>query len=109
MTTKPKGYVDKHFYIHCCCEAMEHTIRVMFSKAEPDPEKDPHHIGDMLFIDYFLSNCPWYKRVWIGLKYIFGCKSKYGQFGETLVHVAEAKRLAAFLNDPEGTQVEDKQ
>jgi hypothetical protein len=107
MSKEKKGWVDKHFYIHCGCDAMEHGVRIMFSKEEPDPAKDPNHNSDLFYISYFLETARWYKRIWIGLKYIFGFKSKYGQCGETLVHVAEAKRLARFLNDPEGTTVED--
>lgn len=102
------GWVDKDFYLHCGCEEMDHMVRISFSKQEPDPGKDPNHLGDMFFIHYFLPTGRWYKRIWLALKYIFGFKSNYGEFGETVIHLPEATRLAQFLNDPEGTQVEDK-
>jgi len=79
----------KKFNLTCACHDPEHTIRFVYDE---DDIKDP------MYIDYCLCDNPrWYKRVWRGIKYIFGFRSKYGHFGEVLIHSDEAKALIKFL------------
>lgn len=101
-----KGWVDKYFYIHCGCFSMTHDIRVSFWKEEIYRDEDANHSGDTFYIHYYLPTGKWYKRIWLALKYVFGFRSEFGEFGETIMHRGEASRLAAFLKDPEGTAVE---
>jgi hypothetical protein len=52
----------------------------------------------MMYVNIFLSNRTFFKRVVAALKYIFGYKCQYGHFDERLVSVEEAKNLRNFLN-----------
>ena len=60
--------------IKCSCFAPEHSIQVSFDWE-----------CQTVYFHYFIENQKWYKRIWIGIKYIFGFKSQYGHFGEIVV------------------------
>ena len=63
-----------HKYIDCICDHPGHTIR--FSWFEDD---------DFVYVCTFLNAQGFWQRLWIGIKYIFGCSSKYGHFDETML------------------------
>ena len=63
--------VDKKVYIGCDCHSVEHITRFSYY------EKDPHEI----YLETHLTNYNnFWKRVWVAIKYIFGYRSKYGDF-----------------------------
>lgn len=70
-------------YFECQCQHPEHRLVVVTSKFEGEPS--------FLTFETFLSNGTFLERLWTGVKYIFGFKSKYGHFGE-------------FILDPNNTQ-----
>lgn len=81
----------KKFNLTCACYHPEHTIRLMY---------DTDDIEYPMYVEYCLcDNHRWYKRLWKGIKYIFGFRSKYGHFGELLIHSDEAKVLIKFLEE----------
>jgi hypothetical protein len=46
----------------CQCYSFHHTIRMMLSNED-----------GTVYLDVGLTNyLPWYKRIWVGIKYIFG-------------------------------------
>lgn len=57
----------EHF--DCECYTPEHTVRFTY-----DPE------DGILSMDIHLRKWEFWKRVWIAVKYVFGYKSKYGDF-----------------------------
>jgi hypothetical protein len=53
----------------------------------------------MYSIDMLLN--PFYgfwKRVWLGVRYIFGYRSRYGHFDEILISGSDASEIVAFFN-----------
>lgn len=53
--------LDGSYYIECTCEDLEHVTRLTVDKDEK-----------CIFVEYFLAPyLPWYKRIWVSLKYIF--------------------------------------
>ena len=77
----------KHKYLECCCNSMEHILRLSYFADEPD----------YIYIEFYLNQYPWYKRVWIAIKYIFGYRSKFGEFGEFIFTSEKAKEFKDFL------------
>jgi len=75
----------KDLYIECNCYTDEHTLR--FSM---DPE-DGH-----MYLHVFLENDVFLKRLWKGIRYILGYKSKFGQFTEVIL--AEPGKLQEMRN-----------
>jgi len=79
-------------YIECSCTDSEHTIRLTRYK---DDEWD-----QWVYVSYYMGNHDnIFKRVWTAIKYVFGYKSRYGDFGETLIDVEEAQKIVDYLQD----------
>lgn len=63
---------DNNIYFECECHSDEHMLKFKFFPDDEDP---------MLYASVYLRHWqPWYKRVWVAIKYVFGYKSKYGDF-----------------------------
>jgi hypothetical protein len=41
---------------------------------------------------------PWWKRVWVALRYVLGYESRYGHWDCTTIDITEGKKLVNFLN-----------
>ena len=59
---------------------------------------DPH--DGTIYVDVHLTNVvPWFKRVWLALKYVFGCKPPaYGHYDSTLLEPKDYDRIRDVLN-----------
>lgn len=79
--------------IDCYCSSAEHCLHLMYF----DDEKNS--CNHLLYIEVYLQKQKWYKRIWRGIKYIFGYKSRYGDFTEILYDVEKVEELKKFLND----------
>ena len=66
----------------CACGDVEHQF--VISKFEDEPE---------FFVEVHLSDSRFFRRLLIGLKYIFGKKSKYGAFEEIILNPEDVERL----------------
>jgi len=81
--------------IICECSSAEHQMVLHF-----DDDKD---LGRQVFVEIHLVPLVWYKRLWHGIKYIFGYKCKYGNFEEVILspkHARQVYDLYRFLNRP---------
>lgn len=56
-------------YFECECYSDEHALKFTF---DPDDGE--------LYLSVFLQKRPFFKRLWAAIKYVFGYKSKYGDF-----------------------------
>ena len=81
--------------IICDCSSAEHQMVLRF-----DDDKD---LGRMVYVEIHLVPLVWYKRLWMGLKYIFGYKCCYGNFEEMILspkHARQIRNLYEYLNQP---------
>lgn len=69
---------ERGFILHCDCGA--HGVEFIWFEDEDD--------GKLIF-KFSLDTRAWYERLWIGIKYIFGFKNKYGEFCEVLITIEE--------------------
>ena len=79
--------------INCACNSSEHIILYSF-----DEDEDGYKC---VFISYHLSSDYWYRRIWKGIKYIFGFKSQYGNFGEIIIddtNVSGFREIVGFID-----------
>jgi len=75
----------KNELILCDCGSAEHQMILHF-----DEDKD---IGRQVFVEIHLVPLVWYKRLWLGLKYIFGYKCCYGNFEEIILSPKHARQI----------------
>jgi hypothetical protein len=72
----------------CACYSDEHTLRFTL-----DPED-----GDIYASQFMNHWFPWWKRVWVGLRYVFGYKCKYGHFDCWIMRDEDAEKLRGMLD-----------
>ena len=69
----------RHIYFECQCSSDEH--RLVFTLEDEEFPNFEDWWEPELYVSAYLKDWePWYKRLWKGIKYIFGCKTKHGQF-----------------------------
>ena len=81
-------------YFECVCLTPEHTIS--FSCWDDDGDGDG---GKELSVQvWLLSSRTFWGRLLHAIRYIYGYKSRYGPFEETLVGDEQLEALTSFLN-----------
>ena len=60
--------LDGEEYFTCCCGSFDHTLRFILDLDRGHENPYPTLYAEIQMIHYH----PWYKRLWIGIKYIFG-------------------------------------
>lgn len=78
---------ENKVYIQCSCGSPEHLLQ--FEKDE-----------DYVYVYVLLIGDSFFKRLYNGIKYIFGYKCRYGHFDEILLNQETTKELVEFLNKP---------
>lgn len=74
-------------YLNCQCDCSEHVLR--FNLDDQD--------GDLVLETYLNHYHPWYQRIWIAIKYVFGHQSAYGAFDCTLLRNEDFKSLVKIM------------
>lgn len=90
---------DGHEYFECTCHSDEHLLRFTYFGANEDDEAE-------LYANVFLDTPGFWKRLWIGLKYIAGYKCKYGHFGTWEMSPENIVRLQALLDKYRRSNIE---
>lgn len=78
--------------IICACGDVEHQI--IFRTIEDDSD---------VYMSVHLARCSFFKRLWYGIKYIFGYRCKFGAFGEFILtnerpnHLIKLKKVVKWL------------
>ena len=66
-------------YFECQCHSDEHTLKFQLDDIEDIPDEDIRYAD--LYVTTHLSDWPgFFRRLWRGLKYVFGYKCNYGHF-----------------------------
>ena len=73
----------KKMYLDCECESPEHLLR--FSYFDDDK--------DRMYVEVHLTTHNFWRRIITGVKYIFGYRSVYGEFGETVLEKDKVQQL----------------
>lgn len=81
--------LDGTEYFECSCGSDEHTIRFVLDKKDKE-----------IYLCVFLNQYrPWWKRIWIALKYVFGYKCKYGHWDNWTMVSTDVERLQKMCSD----------
>lgn len=78
--------LDGTHYIECICDQSEHVLRCTLDKDGFDGQPQ-------IFVEHFLGNYGFLRRLYISLFYIFGRKCKYGHFSETILNIEQISNL----------------
>lgn len=78
----------------CECNSTEHQLIFL-------PYEDKEH-GNEVYVHVHLVSQPFWKRLRHGIKYIFGHKSRFGDFDEILLtknHAKQLLKMSRFLDE----------
>lgn len=76
-------------YFECACFSDEHLLKFHL-------DDEDNTLTASIFLNQWRS---WYGRIWIAIKYLFGYKSKYGDWDCWLLRKEDAERLKGMLID----------
>ena len=83
--------LDGTYYFECDCGADEHTLRFTLCKDEDDL---------CIYTSIYLNGWhPWWKRIWMATRYVFGYKSRYGHWDCWMMRADDADRLKSMIED----------
>ena len=85
--------LDGSYWFECYCYDDEHTIRFTLDNGEHDDE--PPEIYTSIFMD----TGGFFRRVKLGIKYIFGYKCRYGHFGNWTLCKEDLSKLESMVKD----------
>ena len=85
------------YWFECACHSAEDTLNFVLHKGE-DKE---------IYLTIFLDNGTLLKRLWLGLKYIFGYKCKYGHFNCWTLLEEDVGKLKKMIEDFENLNGEN--
>lgn len=74
--------------IPCSCLNPEH--HVLYVKEDKEPCV---YIYTQLNVEF-----PWYKRITLGLRYIFGLRNKFGMYNEVIIDESNYYHLKRIIN-----------
>lgn len=66
---------NTNLYLECQCELQDHIARLSLDPLD----------GELTLSTHISQPHPWYKRLWLALKYLFNSPSPYGHFDSTLI------------------------
>ena len=71
----------------CECHSLEHQVIFWFDEEDNKLYCEPHLVTHRNFL----------KRLWVGIKYAFGYKCRFGDWDETIFKDEDLKKLYKFL------------
>lgn len=81
---------ERELFVQCDCHSIEHQFLLSYWPDEEDPP--------MLYLRVHLASWEgFFRRLWAGLRYAFGYKSRYGHWDEALVNAKKASEIYGFL------------
>lgn len=86
-------------WIVCECGSLEHFMRISY---EPDYD-------EYVYVTIHLSQLSFWKRLKLGIQYILGYKSKYGNFEEIVLDKTKLKQVIDIFNQHYSHMVKPEQ
>lgn len=76
----------------CQCTSDNHVFKFTLDEYSGDIEE-----LELWLSVYLFQYRPWWTRVWVALKYVFGCNCDYGHWDTCQVRDCDVDRLMALL------------
>ncbi len=88
-------YEDQRVYIQCDCYSHEHLLVVELGDFSSEDRPD-HMLSFGIQMNHYL---PWWKRVWVAIRYIAGAESIFGHWDSVIVPERKAAELKRLIDD----------
>jgi hypothetical protein len=87
MMGKNKDIEQRHIFI-CSCYSLDHLIAFYY-----DREDFELHIQTRINPEY-----GFFKRIWLAIKYIFGYRSRFGEYDDFIFNPDDMEKLRWYIN-----------
>lgn len=75
-------------YVECMCTDLGHTVRFSFDPSDGE-----------LWLDVHLHRWqPWYKRIVMAFRYVFGFAPSHGHYDTTIIDLGDATRIRDLMD-----------
>lgn len=84
----------------CQCHSTDHQLIFLYDEDKIEKKDGTVEIDKTVYIHVYLSDETFWRRLWYGIKYIFGYKCRYGAFDEFIIKPEDApkfEKVAEFL------------
>jgi hypothetical protein len=88
MKEEKKESLERLTFI-CECHSLDHQVSFWYDEEYDQLYCEPH----------LVSSNNVFKRCWIGIRYIFGYKSRYGEWDSTIFKTKDMVALRQFLEE----------
>jgi hypothetical protein len=90
--------MEKNLFL-CSCSSFEHQMFFWYDEED-----------DILYVESHLSTWRgFFRRLWYGLRYAFGHKSRFGAWDEFLFEQEDLDKLYKFLKDVKNEKEESQE
>ena len=79
----------------CDCHSMEHQCKFWHDTTEFN---DGRKYDELYLMIHLTTHRNFFKRLWIGIKYAFGYKCRFGSWDEMIFKPEDANKLKEYLN-----------
>lgn len=81
-------------YFGCDCFSSEHLVRFVYFPSDKTSSE-----SDELYVETHLTTyLGFFKRLWVGIKYAFGYKSRYGNWDSFSINRETAERMKLVID-----------
>ena len=87
-------HLDREVFI-CDCHSIEHQYAFWYDEDDNELWFEPH-----------LVVYPWYKRLWGGIKYIFGYTTRYGNWDSMIINHDDIIKISQYLDKVKEVEME---
>ena len=81
---------ERGLILRCACHLNEHEIDFLYWVNDREEEE--------MYISPHLYPHPFWQRLWLGIKYILGYRSRYGDYAGLVLWKQDIEELRAFLD-----------
>lgn len=80
---------DNFHRFECSCGSFDHNVRF-------EVDEDMGHISISVPLNHWL---PWWKRLWLAVKYVFKRTERYGHYDTVMLSPHDYDRIRALMDD----------
>lgn len=87
-------------HFECECHSTEHMVRFVVDPGHLPQKEDKYGWPPELYTEIQMIQWrPWYKRLWVAIKYLFGYRSTYGHWDCWILKDEDADKLQNVLTE----------
>jgi len=93
MSEDTKSFIERETF-YCACHSYDHQFSLAIDDWDLSQNKE-----ELIVTVSLCDSKPFFIRIWLAIKYIFGFRSRYGMFADIQVQLKDKERLLNIINE----------